>query len=60
VFDIFVVLMGILVIIVIAITVPSSKKGLRKCPVCAEHVKIEALKCRFCGSDFVAAGRSPR
>jgi len=25
---------------------------LRKCPTCAELVRIEASKCRFCGSDL--------
>jgi hypothetical protein len=49
------ILFGILLIIVVAIVVPSSKKGRRKCPQCAEWVKSEALKCRFCGFDFVAA-----
>lgn len=28
--------------------------GLRKCPQCAEWVKAEALKCRFCSFNFVA------
>jgi hypothetical protein len=28
--------------------------GLRKCPQCAEWVKDEALKCRFCSFDFSA------
>ncbi len=30
------------------------RMGLRKCPQCAEWVKHEALKCRFCGFDFAA------
>jgi hypothetical protein len=30
------------------------RMGLRKCPQCAEWVKIEALRCRFCGSELVA------
>ncbi|HLZ92961.1 MAG TPA: hypothetical protein VKQ28_14705 [Candidatus Acidoferrum sp.] len=35
--------------------------GLRKCPQCAEWVRGEALKCRFCSHDFysAAAASSP-
>lgn len=33
------------------------KKGdVRKCPTCAELVKVEATKCRFCGSDLPPLG----
>ena len=28
----------------------------KKCPVCAETVKLAALKCRFCGEDFGKEG----
>lgn len=30
------------------------KLGMRQCPQCAEWVKGEALRCRFCGFDFTA------
>jgi len=57
--EIAIILFGILLVLVIAVAVPSSKKGKRKCPVCAEWVKNEALKCRFRVFDFAAASRQP-
>jgi hypothetical protein len=53
------ILFGILLIIVVAVVVPSSKKGKRKCPQCGEWPKSEALKCRFCGFDFTITARNP-
>jgi hypothetical protein len=35
------------------------RQGLRKCPVCAELIKSEALKCRFCQHDFTITARNP-
>jgi len=35
------------------------KQGLRKCPQCAEFVKQEALKCRFCAFDFTLSAKNP-
>jgi hypothetical protein len=33
-----------------------SKKGPRRCPLCAEVIKVDATRCRFCGSSLVNLG----
>jgi hypothetical protein len=36
------------------------RRGLKKCSVCAELIKVEAVKCHFCQHDFtITATHSP-
>jgi hypothetical protein len=50
------VLSPLLGLILVFVTKPN---GLRKCPACAEKVKLEATKCKHCGSALEAPPAAP-
>ena len=48
----FAILASPLVAFIFAAASPPTDKGGRRCPFCAESVKLEAMKCKHCGSEL--------
>lgn len=46
--------------LVVVLLIPTAKVATKTCPDCAESVKAEAAKCRFCGYRFDEAEIVPR
>jgi hypothetical protein len=46
--------------LVVVVLIPTAKVATKVCPDCAESVKVDAAKCRFCGYRFDQAELVPR
>lgn len=41
-----------------ATTTVSANRKTKRCPLCAEDIMIEAMRCKHCGADLIASGEN--